>query len=285
VTAGGCGGTGPDTVFQVGSVTKAVTGLLLADLAERGEVRLTDPATKYLPDAVPGRVTLLHLATHTAGLPRLPPGLSRHLLLHPADPYARYSERQLVRAARRSLAGAEGGQPYQYSNYGGGLLGYLLAQAAGRRYPSLVQERICVPLGLRATTFDAVPVQGYRHGKPVPPWDMGVLAAAGGLCSTTAELAVLLVACLNPDSTPLGPAIRTALKPRVTMSPGQEIGLGWHHTVRGGQRVIWHNGMTGGYNAMVAFHPERRIAAAALTNTAPHPSPLDALVLNTLFDD
>jgi CubicO group peptidase (beta-lactamase class C family) len=114
---------------------------------------------------------------------------------------------------------------------------------------------------------------------------MGVLAAAGGLCSTTADLAVLLTACLDPDRTLLGPAVRTALRPRVTMSPGQEIGLGWHHTVRDGQRVIWHNGMTGGYSAMVAFHPQCQIAAAGLTNTAPRPSPLDALVLNALFDD
>ena len=117
VTAGGCGGAGPDTVFQVGSVTKAVTGLLLADQAERGVVLLTDPATRYLPGAVPGRVTLVNLATHTAGLPRVPPGRFRYRL-RPRDPYARYPQRQFLRAARRSLAGAAGGHPYQYSNFG-----------------------------------------------------------------------------------------------------------------------------------------------------------------------
>ena len=101
VTAGGCGGAGPDTVFQVGSVTKAVTGLLLAHLAERSVVHLTDPAARYLPDAVPGGVTLLHLATHTAGLPRLPPGLLRYRLLRPLDPYACYPQRRLLRAAPR----------------------------------------------------------------------------------------------------------------------------------------------------------------------------------------
>ena len=114
---------------------------------------------------------------------------------------------------------------------------------------------------------------------------MGVLAAAGGLYSTAADLAVLLAACLSPARTPLGPAIRTALASQVTISATTEIGLGWHHAIRGGQRVIWHNGMTGGYSAMAALHPERRIAAAALTSTARHPSPLDDLVLNVLFDD
>jgi D-alanyl-D-alanine-carboxypeptidase/D-alanyl-D-alanine-endopeptidase len=294
VTAGGCGGAGPHTVFQVGSVTKAVTGLLLADQSERGVVLLTDPATRYLPGAVPGRVPLADLATHTAGLPRVPPGRFRYRL-RPRNPYARYPRRQFLRAARRSLAGAAGGQPYQYSNFGAGLLGYLLGQAAATPYEDLVRDRICVPLGLRATTFDAVPVQGYAGGRPVPPWDMSVLAAAGGLHSTAADLAVLLTACLSPDRAPLGPAVRTALVPRVTIAPGQEISLGWHHTVRDGQRVIWHNGMTGGYTAMVAFRPERRIAAAALTNTALTNtaltsinlagSPLDDLVLSVLFDN
>jgi serine-type D-Ala-D-Ala carboxypeptidase/endopeptidase len=286
VTAGGAGGAGPDTVFQVGSVTKAVTGLLLADLAGRGEVGLTDPATRYLPGAVPGPVTLLDLATHTSGLPRLPPGMLRYALLRPRDPYAWYPARSFLRAARRSLAAAPGGtQPYVYSNYGFGLLGYLLGQAAGVPYRVLAEQRVCAPLGLRATAFDAAPVQGYHRGRPVPPWRMGPLVAAGGLSSTAADLARLLTACLTPDSTPLGPAVRAALAPRVPIPPGGEIGLAWHHTLHDGQRVIWHNGMTGGYSAMVALHPARRTGIAVLANDGGEPpSPLDALVLDALFE-
>src|SRR5581483_10395743 len=71
---GGSGGAGPGTIFQVGSVTKVFTALLLADMAERGEVRLSDPAARYLPGArdVADPVTLADLATHTSGVPRLP---------------------------------------------------------------------------------------------------------------------------------------------------------------------------------------------------------------------
>ncbi|HEY0933507.1 MAG TPA: serine hydrolase domain-containing protein [Trebonia sp.] len=283
--AGGFGGAGPDTVFQIGSVTKTVTGFLLADLAERGEVQLTDPATRYLPGAAPGPVTLLGLATQTSGLPRLPPGMLRYALLRPRDPYAWYPERSFLRAARRSLAAAPGGQqPYEYSNYGFGLLGYLLGQAAGMPYETLAEQRICAPLGLRDTTFAAAPVQGHHHGKPVPPWQLGVLSAAGGLHSTAADLARLLTACLDPVGTPLGPALGTALAPQVRLPSGGQLGLAWHFAERDGQQVIWHNGMTGGYSAMVALHPARRTAAAALANDGgTPPSPLDSLVFDALF--
>jgi serine-type D-Ala-D-Ala carboxypeptidase/endopeptidase len=284
VAAGGLGGAGPHSVFQVGSVTTAFTGLLLADLVQRGQVLLSDPATSHLPGAVRGPATLLDIATHTAGLPRLPPGMLPYALLRPGDPYAWYPERRFVRAARRSLAGAPGGtQPYQYSNYGYGLLGYLLGQAAGEPYEALLVRRVCEPLGLAATSFDARPVQGRRRGRPVGPWHMGPLAAAGGLYSTAADLAVLLAACLDTGSTPLGPAIRAALTPR-RLPQGGEIGLAWHHVVRDGQRVIWHNGMTGGYSAMVALRPERGAAVAALASEGGRPpSPLDAVVLDALF--
>lgn len=285
VAAGGFGGAGPETVFQIGSVTKVVTGLLLADLAERGQVLLSDPATKYLPGAAPGRATLADLATHTSGLPRLPPGLRRYALLRPGDPYAWYPAGALVRAARRSLATAAGGQPYLYSNYGFGLLGYLLGQAEGAPYPKLAEQRVCGPLGMSATRFNATPVQGYSRGRPVGPWHMGALSAAGGLHSTATDLARLLTACLAPETTGLGQAIRTALTPRVAPSPGGEIGLAWHHALRDGQRVIWHNGMTGGFSAMVALSPGRRTGAAVLANDGGvPPSPLDALVLDALFD-
>jgi CubicO group peptidase (beta-lactamase class C family) len=284
LTLGGHGGTGEDSVFQIGSVTKGLTGLLLADLAARGQVSLSDRATDYLPGASPGPATLLDLATHAAGLPRLPSGMRRYALLRPYDPYAWYPAGRFLREARRSLASAAGGQPYLYSNYGFGLLGYLLGQAAGTDYEPLLADRVCGPLGLRATAFDARPVQGHQRGRPAPPWHLGMMSAAGGLYSTAADMARLLTALLEPDGTPLDAAIRAAVTPRAEIGPGAEIGLAWHHALRDGQRVIWHNGMTGGYSAIVAVNPARRAGIAALANGAgPLPSPLDAPVIDALF--
>jgi CubicO group peptidase (beta-lactamase class C family) len=274
-------------------------------MAERGEVRLSDPAARYLPGArdAAGAVTLADLATHTSGLPRLPGGLFWPALLSPRDPYAHYPASWFRRAARRALRTGSGGSPYTYSNFGYGLLGYLLGQAAGSDYETLVTNRVCGPLGLADTTF-AVPgpsrdrkaqghkaqsrkAQGRKGGRAVPDWRMGALAGAGALYSTAADLASLLRACLAaaggsaPDG-PLAPAIRAALAPRQPV-PGGDIGLAWHHARHGDHRIIWHNGMTGGFSAMIAFDPDRGLGVAALASSACRPpSPLDAAVMAAL---
>jgi D-alanyl-D-alanine-carboxypeptidase/D-alanyl-D-alanine-endopeptidase len=288
-TTGGFGGAEPESVFQIGSVTKAFTGLLLADLLERGQLELTDPAEKYLPGARSAKpkengVTLLDLATHTAGLPHMPRGFTRYALLSPGDPYARYPAQRLLAAARRELGSATGGQPYQYSNFGFGILGHLLAQAAGADLPALIEERVCAPLGLSSTRYDATPIQGYRKKRKVPAWHAGPLPGAAGLNATAVDLGKLLTACLDPGSTPLKAAVETALRPRVTISAAKEIGLAWNHDLRDGQRVIWHNGMVGGFTAIVAFCPEKGTGAAAVANGGGNSDlPLDALVIDALF--
>jgi D-alanyl-D-alanine-carboxypeptidase/D-alanyl-D-alanine-endopeptidase len=287
VTLGGLGGASPQAIFQIGSVTKVFTALLLADMAERGEVSLSEPAASYLPDdgkSPEGAATLADLATHTSGLPRLPPGLAWYSRLSPRDPYARYPASRFARAARQSLRGAYGASGYEYSNYGFGLLGYLLGLAAGTPYETLVTERICGPLGLRDTTFE-VPalsrdrvVQGYAGRRTVPAWHLGALAGAGGLYSTAADMGTFLQACLRPGGSPLEGAIRAALAPRLAI-PGGQIGLAWHLTRLGDHMVTWHNGMTGGFSSMVAFDPARKLGIAALANSAGElPSPLDRAV-------
>ncbi len=301
MTLGGFGGANPQTIFQIGSVTKVFTALLLADMAERGEVKLSDPAAAYLPGGDgpaatgSGTATLADLATHTSGLPRLPRCLIWSALLSPRDPYARYSAAQFVRATRRSLRTASRGNPHAYSNYGFGALGYLLGQAAGSSYETLVTERICGPLGLRDTTF-GVPAacrdrmaQGYQRGRAVPEWHLGAFTAAAGLYSTATDMARLLRACLTaaaapapapaPPPMPLAGAIRVTLAPRQPSTAGK-IGLAWHHSRPGGYRVIWHNGMTGGFSAMIAFDPLRNLGVAALANSAGAlPSPLYPAVM------
>jgi D-alanyl-D-alanine-carboxypeptidase/D-alanyl-D-alanine-endopeptidase len=264
-------------------------------MAERGEVRLSDPAARYLPGArdAADPVTLADLATHTSGLPRLPAGLFWSAWLSPRDPYARYPASWFRRAARRALRTGSGGSPYAYSNFGYGLLGYLLGLAAGSDYQTLVATRVCGPLGLAETTFGVpgpsrvMKAQGHKAGRPVPDWRMGALAGAGGLYSTSADLARFLHACLaaadgSAADGPLAPAIRAALAPRRPV-PGGDVGLAWHHTRRHDRRIIWHNGMTGGFSAMVAFDPDRGLGVAALANSGGRPpSPLDAAVMAAL---
>src|SRR5215470_2283012 len=140
-----------DTLFEIGSTTKVFTSLLLADMVQRGEVKLDDPVSKYLPPdvKVPERngraITLVDLATHTSGLPRMP---SNFAPKDPGNPYADYTLDQLYRFLSSYQLTRDIGSQYAYSNMGAALLGNALARGAGTDYEALVRSRICDPLGM-----------------------------------------------------------------------------------------------------------------------------------------
>ena len=180
-----------DTIFEIGSATKVFTSLLLADMVQRGEVSLDDPVAKYLPPSVKmpernGRsITLVDLATHTSGLPRLPSNLAPK---DPGNPYADYSVEQLYEFLSSYQLTRDIGSKYEYSNLGGGLLGYVLARRAGKSYEDLVESRICAPLGMSNTRITLTPEMKARlaagHNAAldkVENWDLPTLA--GGLSS------------------------------------------------------------------------------------------------------
>ena len=140
-----------DTRFEVGSVTKIFTSLLLAQMVESGDVRLDDPIARYLPDSVkaPGyrgrEITLRELATHSSGLPRLPTNIAPANM---ADPYADYTATRLHDFLDSYELPRAPDSSYEYSNLGAGLLGYLLARHAGKPFADLLEEKILQPLGM-----------------------------------------------------------------------------------------------------------------------------------------
>ncbi|MDY0811306.1 serine hydrolase domain-containing protein [Kitasatospora purpeofusca] len=290
---GAAGGPpGPDTLFEIGSVTKVFTSLALARLTLAGTVTLDDPLADVLADALPAGVTvpakgseplaLRHLATHTSGLPRLPAGMLLSSLLSPnkPDPYAHCTADSLLAGLGRTRLRAAPGRSFRYSNLGAGLLGLALAHRAGVGYGELVRREVCEPLGLADTVLEPDPEQTARlapghtpGGRPVPAWHLADLAGAGGLRSTAADLAVLLQAQLTGDAedTPLGPAIALTREVRHRVNPVAWMHLGWlgHrlHSRQGGHLQIWHNGGTGGYRSFIAFDPERQVGVIVLANT------------------
>ena len=206
----GPGVTAPsrDTSFQIGSVTKVFTSLLLADAVHRGEVALNQrldsliPGTASHPDGRP--ITLVDLATHTSGLPRVPPGLWRQALRDRRDPYSELTREQVVEAMRRPPK-RPAGRRTRYSNYGAGVLGEALARACGGSYAELLSSRITEPLRMNDTTVNvqrgAVNIaQGHsRRGKPVPDWHLPALEGAGALRSTASDLLAFLRAHIHPS--------------------------------------------------------------------------------------
>lgn len=288
----------PGTRLEIGSMTKTFTATLLAEMVARGEVSVDDRLAEYVPGVPPSRagedVTLLDLATHSAGLPRVPREVILPAILQSPDPYRRFDERRLEAAARRTQPRSGLGVVARYSNFGVALLGYALGVAAGRRYADLVAERILAPLGLAdtavATLDQSDPLAARGHDAfafAVPPWDLAAIAPAGGIVSTAADMERWLGAQLRPESTLLAEAIRIAHGPRLPLHVSalgrvlrsglgaSRAGLAWITTEVGGRRIVWHNGGTGGFGSFVGFDPEAGRGVVVLTNST-HTRRLDA---------
>jgi len=270
------GGVDVDDVFEIGSITKVFTASILADMVARGEVRVDDPVANYLPRSVrmPVRerpLTLLDLATHASGLPRMPDNFSPR---DSSNPYADYSVQQLYEFLSRYKLPRDPGAAYEYSNLGMGLLGHALALKAGMSYEQLVTRRILRPLGMKETSItltkglDARLAPGHDgEGKVVPNWDLPTLAGAGALRSTATDLITFLVANLDSTATPLSPTLhRTHGERQATNDPNLKIGLAWHILSRPVGKIVWHNGGTGGYRSFIGFDPVRRIGVVVLCN-------------------
>lgn len=269
----------PETIFEIGSITKAFTGILLADAVARREVSLDDPITRFLPPGVMSAasnehpITLLHLAQHRSGLPRLPSNFNEGS--DPDNPYAHYDAERLHEFLRHYAPQRKPGDRYEYSNLGAGLLGYLLGRAAEKPYAALVEERICRPLGMNDTTCRPSAGQssrlapGHSGPRPVANWDgFDVLAPAGALRSTGNDMLAFLAANLGLRESDRAGVLKAATEPRADAgSPGVEVALGWHVSTDKGTEIIWHNGGTGGYRAFCGFAPAKKLGVVILVNS------------------
>jgi CubicO group peptidase (beta-lactamase class C family) len=213
-----------DTLFEIGAATMAFTAALLADMVRTGEVHLDDPVRKFLPASVrvPSRrgqeITLLDLATHSAGLPRLPSNFPA-TVLDWKDPCANYTEADLHEFLSTHDLAWPIGTRREFSNLGMGLLGHVLAQADGRPFEDAVRARVCAPLGLNDITVTLSPEQEQRFiqghtsaGLAAGPWGMASLVGAGGLRSTARDLLRFLEANLSPQA-PLSEALELCRRP------------------------------------------------------------------------
>ena len=265
-----------DTVFEIGSVTKVFTSLLLANMVQRGEVALTDPVAKYLPKEIRmpehgGKaITLEHLSTHTSGLPRDQTNLKPKDL---SNPFADYTVAQLYEFLSGYTLTRDPGAEFEYSNLGVGLLGHALARRAGTGYEELVRSRIATPLGIKSTAVTLSPEMQARlapghNGElaKVPNFSEPTLAGAGALRSSANDMLTFLAAQLGFVKTPLAPAMEYTL---ATRRPKGSSGdpLGWDVFTQHGRKIVWHNGGTFGYDSFVGFVPKSRVGVVVLSNT------------------
>ncbi len=267
------------TIFEIGSVTKVFTAVLLEEAVERGAMKLDDPVAKYLPPEVkvPSRgdrqITLLDLATQRSGLPRMPANIKP---ANESNPYADYTLAQMFAFLSGYELTREIGSKYEYSNLGFGLLGQALARQAGTDYESLVEKEVCAPLGLKDTCIMLTPNLRGRLAlpydeslAPVQNWDLPAMAGAGALRSDADDLLKFVAANLGLAQSPLTATLRATQQVRNDAgSPTSDIALAWHIAKRHGPPLIWHNGGTGGYRSFVGFEPTRQWGVVVLSDAA-----------------
>ncbi|MFI5401673.1 MAG: serine hydrolase [Planctomycetota bacterium] len=271
----GAGKPGPDTVYEIGSVSKVFTGILLAALVADGTVRLDQPVAELLPMGtklpVSGerQITLVDLSTHTSGLPRMPDNFAPK---DPRNPYADYTFELMAEFLAGVKPARAPGVGYEYSNVGVGLLGVALARKAGKSYEELLVERVTGPLGMKSTVIALTPELKARlapghnaSGQPESNWDLPAFAGAGGIRSTAADMMRFLRANLDP--TPLDETLASAREVRYAPpdASAHRLGLGWHISPAS---IHWHNGQTGGYHSYTAVDTVRRRAVLILADTA-----------------
>lgn len=273
------------TVYEIGSITKVFTTTILTMLARDGKLKIEDPVQNYMPVGVSihnftsnDPIKLLHLASQTSGLPRLPANLMTDPKTDPRNPYKNYGEAELSGFINNFILEREPGTKYIYSNLGMGLLGYLMEKASGKTYEELLKYYITDSLGMTMTSTNinadmqknlAKPYN--EKGEPTLNWDFSVLAGCGAIKSNLADMTKWLAFQMGKsDKMEFKEYLKMMQTRRFeTDIPNTAIGMGWHISESMWDRtIIWHNGGTGGYRSFMGFIPETNTGVVVLSNQA-----------------
>jgi serine-type D-Ala-D-Ala carboxypeptidase/endopeptidase len=286
-------GDKPDgnTVYEIGSITKAFTGTLLGDMVSRGIVKVDAPLQDFMPADVKLHlvkdhpIRLVDLASQSSGLPRMPYNVGPKDI---KNPYVDYTpELMYAFLGKYELRRPPG--KYEYSNLGMGLLGHVLATKAGKTYEELVIERICDPLKMNDTRMKLTDDQKKRFAPPYDVelddeknWEFDALAGAGALRSTTNDMLKFAAACISDEKSDFVRAVHEAWKPHNGKPGDIRVGLAWHQARDGVS--WWHNGQTAGYSSALFVYPPKNLAVVVLCNTATeHTTPLAEKILQSLL--
>jgi len=266
------------TVFEIGSITKVMTALILTDMVAKGEVAMDDPVAKYLPASFAlldnGRpITLFDLANYHCGLPKTPGNLPPDWWANP-NPFADYTIDKLSTSLSGYTPPYQPGTRFEYSSVGFALLGIALSQRAGKSFDALLIDRVCTPLGLAHTRVSlSVDMKKHLvqpHGineQPTSLWDFGALQAAGAAHASVGDMGLFLKACMGLTHTRLDKSFERLLATRTpTTLAGTETGLGWFITKSGNEEIAWKTGLTGGCNSFIGFSTKTLRGAVVLSN-------------------
>lgn len=265
-----------NSLYEIGSITKVFTALELLVLEIRGTLNRNDTIGDRLPelefnDPNVASITLEQLATHTSGLPRLPDNMP---VANPQSPYADYTRSHLYDFLSTHRLDTKTARQFQYSNLGYGVIGHILEIAGQNPLQNLFTQDIFQPLGMRSSYIDAPEAEIFRlqpgydeEGEETSRWHFKAMAGAGGIVSSMRDMSLFLTAQIEPPETKLGQCIRVSQEPLITSSDMRKHGLGWMiDQKQPDDRLLWHNGQTGGYQSFIGFHPEQKTGVITLAS-------------------
>ena len=264
-------------VFEIGSVGKVFTTTLLALLAQRRQVSLTDSVKRFYPQLPCAEsITLQQLAGHTSGLPRNTIGYCQ-LMRRGRELAEAFQPDDLIGFLRQLPPVLKGAGKARYSNVGMALLGRILGDVCGKSYGAAVDELLLQPLGMHDTHLDPERYDARRlmqghdsRGRPVPPFVWRGMEAAGVWRSTGDDMMTFLRAQMGLCGQPWASLAERTARPQARMARDTQIGLGWMLSVQDPWgHVAWHSGGTFGQHSMVAWALNRSAAVVLLTDRSP----------------
>lgn len=264
-----------NSIFEIGSISKTFTGIMIADEIVNGKMKTSDPLSKYLPETVKvptknGReVTINDVATHSSSLPRMPDNFKPTNL---NNPYADYT----IEMAYEFISGVEIdreiGKKYEYSNLALGMLGHTLELQYNKSYEAVMVDKIANTLGMDNTRVVFTPnmkkhlAKGHNNGEEVENWDLPALVGAGGIRSSAVDMVKYIQANMGVLKSPLYDAMQFSHKKAYENEDQKfEIGFTWHFDNDGA--IVQHGGATGGYRAFAGFVKGTHKGVVVLTNS------------------
>jgi CubicO group peptidase (beta-lactamase class C family) len=266
------------TMYSLASISKPITATGLMVLKERGQIDLNRPINDYLGDAKvkvrvgnPADATVARVLNHTAGLPL------HYQFFYQDEPYRRPAMDESIR--RYGNAVTAPGERYNYSNFGYGIIDYVISRASKKSYTDFMREEVFIPLGLTRMSVNVGPglekYQAVRYGPdglPIPFYDFDH-PGASAVYASAHDLVRFGMFHLSANLSDQKPIISEAniqemQKPTARINANQGYGIGWLSETRGGHRSVQHTGGMPGVSTLLALYPEEKIAIAVLINSS-----------------
>jgi len=280
-----------NSIYEIGSVSKTFTAIMIAHAVNEGKILLNDDIRKYLPGSYPdlqfnGKpITILSLANQTSGFPRLPENFFQHPAYKESDPYQAYSKEMIYQYLANFKLSQLPGTKAEYSNFGFAVLGTILENVYKVPLDKLLLEMITVPLKMKATGYTVAPLYiplkttGYTAEKVAPYWDMAAYRAAGGIKSSLNDMIIYLQENMKNTNKDFSLSHQQSVNIN-----DHNCGLAWMITpVKNNKKLIWHNGATAGFSSFAGFTQDQKKGIVVLNNSDSTVDELAVKILSSLL--